>query len=69
MRRTHYSPALSRQVVSALYHSARSKGIPMTKLADQLLRERLEGTEAWRMATAARVMEEPTPSDTGMNTG
>ncbi len=36
-----YSPQLSADVVRALYREARSRHIPMTRLADTLLRERL----------------------------
>ena len=33
----HYSPQLSRFMVSVLYHEAKARKIPMTKLADTLL--------------------------------
>jgi len=47
---THYSPAIDAFLVSALYHEARRRGVPMTRLADELLRGALEGTEGWRLA-------------------
>lgn len=47
-RLRHYSPQLSRLVVSALYHEAKGRRIPMTRLADQLLHEALMGTAGWR---------------------
>ena len=41
MARTLYSPRLSDDVVRALYHEAKHRGIPMTRLADELLRQSL----------------------------
>ncbi len=38
-----YSPQLSADVVRALYREDRSRRMPMTRLADALLRERLHG--------------------------
>ena len=55
---SHYSPQLSRFIVSVLYHQAKAKKIPMTKLTDQLLRTALENTEAWKTAELLRVAEE-----------
>ena len=46
----HYSPAIDRFLVSALYHEARLRRVPMTRLADELLRGALEGTDGWRLA-------------------
>ena len=46
----HYSPAIDAFLVSALYHEARRRGVPMTKLVDELLRVALEGTEGWKLA-------------------
>lgn len=53
-----YSPQLSRLVVSALYHEAKCRRLPMTRLADQLLHEALLGTPGWRKAIQA---DSPTP--------
>lgn len=50
-RPTHYTPALTRFTVSLLYHEARHRGIPMTRLADTLLRESLKGSPGWEQAT------------------
>lgn len=47
---SHYSPRLSRFLVSVLYHHAKAKKIPMTKLADNLLRQSLVDTDAWKLA-------------------
>jgi len=45
-----YVPAVARSLVSALYHEARHRGIPMTRLLDRLLRDALRGTPGWRKA-------------------
>ncbi len=50
---SHYSPAIDAFLVSALYHEARRRGVPMTKLADELLKGALEGTEGWKLAQMA----------------
>jgi hypothetical protein len=49
---THYVPAISRPVVAALFHEAKHRRLPMTRLVDRLLRECLHGTPGWE--TAAR---------------
>jgi hypothetical protein len=36
-RSTHYTPPLSRFIVSALYHEAKARKIPMTRLANNLI--------------------------------
>jgi hypothetical protein len=59
-RRTHYSPQLSRINVCALYHEAKSKGVPMTKLADDLLAKALVGSESWSKAEQ-QLREKPPP--------
>jgi hypothetical protein len=41
MPRTLYSPRLSDDVVRRLYQEAKHRGIPMTRLADELLRQSL----------------------------
>ena len=47
-RPQHYSPALSRFMVSVLYHEAKRRQMPMTKLTDHLLRHALDGSESWK---------------------
>ena len=54
----YYYPKISRFLVSVLYHEARSRQMPMTELAESLLRERLEGSKSWRTAKASLVQEE-----------
>lgn len=58
-RSRHYSPQLSRLVVSALYHEAKARSIPMTKLTDDLLRQSLTGSEGWIKAESLRCAESP----------
>ena len=55
----HYSPQLSRFMVSVLYHEAKARKVPMTKLTDQLLRQSLTDSEGWRQAESLRVAESP----------
>ena len=55
----YYSPRLSRFLVSVLYHEAKRRGIPMTKLTDELLRQQLVGCESWEEAQEVRIAEEP----------
>jgi hypothetical protein len=57
----HYCPAISRFLVSALYHEARRRKMPMTKLANTLLTEILKDTEGWKEAALGRVQEDPPP--------
>jgi hypothetical protein len=49
-RPRHYSPVISRFLVSVLYHEAKRRQMPMTKLVDLLLREALESTETLKVA-------------------
>jgi hypothetical protein len=58
-KQTHYSPQLSRLNVCALYHEAKSKGVPMTKLADELLAKALADSESW--TKAEQQLREETP--------
>ena len=57
----HYTPALSRFNVCALYHEAHRRGIPMTKLADELVSAGLQGTPGWQQATEAMAPQESPP--------
>ena len=60
-RPKHYSPQLSRFMVSVLYHEAKARKVPMTKLTDDLLRQSLTDSEGWRQAESLRVAESPPP--------
>lgn len=56
-RARYYSPQISRFLVSVLYHEAQRRRIPMTKLADELLRTQLIGSDGWQKAEELRVAE------------
>ena len=56
---THYSPRISRFLVSALYHEARHRKMPMTRLTDELLHNQLAGSHGWNMAQETRIAENP----------
>jgi len=58
-RAKHYSPALSRFLVSVLYHEAKHRHIPMTKLVDELLRQSLDGSKGWELTQESKVAEDP----------
>jgi hypothetical protein len=47
-RKGYYSPALRRELVTRLYHTARELRIPMTVLNDQIVQEALDRMEASR---------------------
>ena len=57
-RAKHYSPAISRFLVSVLYHEGKARKMPMTKLTDTLLRQSLMDSEGWRQAESLRVAED-----------
>jgi hypothetical protein len=54
----HYSPHISRFLVSVLYHEGQHRKIPMTKLTDDLLLNALRGSPGWITATNLRLAEE-----------
>ena len=54
----HYSPQLSRFIVSVLYHQAKHCKVPMTKLTDELLQNALRGTPGWIQATTLKLAED-----------
>ena len=62
-RHTHYVPRIDRRLVCALYHEARHRHQPMTRLVDELLTRALQGTNGWQLAHNngdACVLQEPT---------
>jgi hypothetical protein len=61
----HYSPQLSRFMVSVLYHEAKRRKMPMTKLTDYLLRQALDGSESWHesLRVAESAPQCPAPPD------
>jgi len=52
MPQKHYTPPLSRFLVCALYHEARQRRIPMTRLANDLIELALKETPGWKEAQA-----------------
>ncbi len=59
MRRKHYTPPLSRFIVCALFHESKARGIPMTRLANELVEAALKDSQAWKRAQEQmRVAEE-----------
>ena len=58
-RTMHYSPRISRFLVSVLYHEAKHRKIPMTKLTDELLRQQLTSSHGWEKAEELRIAENP----------
>ncbi len=53
-RPTHYSPVIKRDLVSLLYHEAKQRKLPMTKLVDKILRQALEANETNRLREEPR---------------
>ena len=49
---TCYQPEISRFLIRALYHEGKRRGVPMTRLVDELLTGALQGSPGWE--TAAR---------------
>jgi hypothetical protein len=41
-----YTPQLPREIVSRLYHKAKTEGVPMTRLASRLIGEALDSMES-----------------------
>lgn len=49
----HYVPCISRTLVRVLYHEAKQRHKPMTRLVDELLTAALKGTVGWQLAHTA----------------
>jgi hypothetical protein len=47
---TCYQPVISRALIAALFHEAKRRRLPMTRLVDCLLRDCLQGTPGWETA-------------------
>lgn len=56
MPQKHYTPPLSRLNVCALYHEAKARGIPMTRLANDLVEAGLKESPGWKKARAQEAM-------------
>ena len=61
----YYSPRLERDLISRLYHQAKSERVPMTALASRLVREGLAGKDHEPTSVIA---EEPPAFDPGGRT-
>ena len=61
-RARHYSPALERFLVSVLYHEARHRQIPMTRLANDILKDALANSTGWQLAAQSLPVPEPAQS-------
>ena len=59
----YYTPQLDRDLVTSLYHTAKARRVPMTKLASSLVREGLRRLEQSDQGEAAIVQEEPPAAD------
>ena len=57
MRNRYYTPQLDRDLVTLLYHTARSRRVPMTRLASALVREGLARMES-SSATESTIVRE-----------
>lgn len=63
-RPVYYSPAIRRFLVSVLYHEAKARRVPMTRLTNELLTAALKDSEGWRKAREVmQVAESPTSYD------
>ena len=59
----YYSPRLDRDLISPLYHAAKSRRVPMTRLASTLIREALSHLSGSGYQESATVREEPPAAD------
>jgi hypothetical protein len=59
----YYSPQLERDLITCLYHTARSRGVPMTRLASMLVRDGLARMGGNGGGESAIVREDPPASD------
>lgn len=65
MRSRYYTPQLDRDLVTLLYHSARSRRVPMTRLASALVREGLARLDESTEGESTIVREDPPAADPG----
>jgi len=54
----HYSPRIDRFLVACLYHEAKRRRVPMTRLVDELLVEALRDTDGWKSAQSDPALRE-----------
>jgi len=59
----HYSPVIDRFLVTCLYHEARERRVPMTRLVAELLRRALTGSAGWQQAEIQHSIREHPSQD------
>jgi len=60
----YYSPQLERDLITSLYHTAKSRRVPMTRLASMLVRDglaRMGGDDGGENAIVREVPPAPDP--------
>jgi hypothetical protein len=50
-RPRHYSPVIERFLVSVLYHEARHRRVPMTRLTNEIIKRALTDSTGWQLAS------------------
>ena len=50
-RPNHYSPVIERFLVSVLYHEARHRRMPMTRLTNEIIKLALTNSVGWQLAS------------------
>lgn len=58
-RMSHYSPLIRRHIVRVLYHERVRRGIPMTRLVEEILTGALEETPSWRLMKESPYTKQP----------
>ena len=65
MQKRFYTPQLDRDLVTLLYHTAKSRRMPMTRLASALVREGLARLEKGTVNECTIVREDSPVADPG----
>ena len=50
-RPRYYSPVIERFLVSVLYHEARRRQVPMTRLTNEIITHALANSVGWQLAS------------------
>ena len=58
-RPCHYSPVIERFLVSVLYHEARHRQMPMTRLTNEIIKRALANSVGWQLASQS--LNSPAP--------
>jgi len=53
-RHNCYQPAISRELIRVLYFEGKHRGMPMTRLIDEVLTGALRDTPGWQIAEKVR---------------